>query len=346
MAEFFDPAKIQIHLKQDTLYNLIKRLENNEIDMYTDFQRHAYLWSQVQMSRLIESILIRFPLPAFFFDASNDDKWLIVDGLQRLSAIRHFVIDGKLRLTGLEYLKELDGCFYKDLHRQYTRRIDECPITLFLIMPGTPANVKYDVFKRINTGGLILNGQEIRNVLASPRERRFLQELARDEALLYTLGNFSKRMVDQELVLRFIAFFTTDYQRGPKNLSGFLDSTMEYLRQISDDELNRIKTAFQRSIRLCKQLFDDRAFEKSVNEGNKKKNYSLFEVWTVCLARISDSIAEKLVNKKELVLLKLQEMIINDEDFFGSISTATQKPEDVQIRYDRIQKLIREVIDD
>ncbi|MEA1969475.1 MAG: DUF262 domain-containing protein [Thermodesulfobacteriota bacterium] len=70
--------------------NIIERLKLDEIDMNTDFQRHADLWTSAKMSRLIESILIRFPLPAFYFDVSDDDNWLIVDGLQRLSSIRKF----------------------------------------------------------------------------------------------------------------------------------------------------------------------------------------------------------------------------------------------------------------
>ena len=217
MVEPFDPTEINIVPKQDTLRNLIERLRNDEIDMNTDFQRHADLWSPSQMSRLIESILIRFPLPAFYFDASDDNKWLVVDGLQRLSSIRKFVVNGKegsskpLRLCGLEYLKALNGSIYNALSRQYQRRIDECPITLYLIQPGTPDNVKYSVFRRINTGGLVLNNQEIRNALAKPRERKFLQELAEDENLVRTMGDQSKRMVDQELVLRFISFYIQDY---------------------------------------------------------------------------------------------------------------------------------------
>ena len=95
--------------------NLIERLKFKEIDMNPDFQRHADLWDNPKMSRLIESILIRFPLPAFYFDASDEDRWLIVDGLQRLSAIKKFVVDKKLKLSGLEYLEDFKGKGYDEL---------------------------------------------------------------------------------------------------------------------------------------------------------------------------------------------------------------------------------------
>ena len=97
MQDPFNPAEIKIISKPDSLRNLIERLRHDEIDMNTDFQRHAELWNNQKMSRLIESILIRFPLPAFYFDGSDDERWLIVDGLQRLSSIKKFVVDNKLK---------------------------------------------------------------------------------------------------------------------------------------------------------------------------------------------------------------------------------------------------------
>ena len=196
----FNPTDIDIVVEPKSLDALIKRIQHNEIDMNTDFQRHAELWDNRKMSRLIESILIRFPLPAFYFDASDENNWLIVDGLQRLSTIRKFVLDKKLRLNGLEFLTELNGKTFDKLHRQYQRRIEECPVTVYMIKPGTPEDVKYSVFRRINTGGLTLNNQEIRNALAKPRDRELLEELANSECSKAMLGDLSKRMKDQELV--------------------------------------------------------------------------------------------------------------------------------------------------
>jgi hypothetical protein len=350
MVNPFDPTKIQIQPKQDVLRNLIDRLNNNEIDMNTDFQRHAELWTPSKMSRLIESILIRFPLPAFYFDATNDDNWLIVDGLQRLSAIRKFVVEKdshkKLHLSDLEYLNNFNGYTYDDLPRQYQRRIDECPITLFQIMPGTPDEVKYSVFRRINTGGLVLNSQEIRNALAKPSVRIFLQNLANDKNLVLTMGDQSKRMLDQELVLRFISFFTQDYHKSTKNLAEFMDECMEILKGRSEAELKVLEKAFRRSIYLCYSIFGDCAFEKRTGEANergKRKNTTLFEVWTVSLARITDTQAKLLVQNKRTVVEKLQAITKPDQDFYRAITYATQKREHVRIRYDGVEKIISEV---
>jgi len=353
MVKPFDPTKIQIQPKQDVLRNLIDRLINDEIDMNTDFQRHADLWTPSKMSRLIESILIRFPLPAFYFDATNDDKWLIVDGLQRLSSIRKFVVEKDqqkiLRLSDLEYLKDFNGKTYQNLPRQYQRRIDECPITLFQIMPGTPDEVKYSVFRRINTGGLVLNSQEIRNALAKPHVRIYLQNLSEDENLVRTMGDQSKRMLDQELVLRFIAFFTQDYFKSSKNIAEFMDESMDALKNRSESELKELEKAFRRSISLCYQIFGEDAFEKrtgEVNERGKRKNTTLFEVWTVSLARITEGQAALLVDKKQLVNEKLQAITKPDQGFYRAITYATQKREHVRIRTDSVAKIIQEVIND
>jgi hypothetical protein len=348
MIEPFDPTKINIQPQQDSLSNLIARLERNEIDMNTDFQRHSDLWNSGKMSRLIESIFIRFPLPAFYFDASDDDHWLIVDGLQRLSAIRKFVVDGRLRLSGLDFLKELQGKTYSELPRQFVRRINECPVTLFKIGPGTPPNVKYSVFKRINTGGLVLNNPEIRNAMARPRERAYLRRLAENEYLVKTMGDQSKRMMDQELVMRFIAFYSLDPQKsGYRNIAEFLDSAMEMLKAIPEKELLIIEEALDRSLKACFDIFGERAFEKRGKEapknGHLRENTSLFEAWTVEMAKQDDKTIARLIERRETVIAKTQALIDGDTGFYNSISLATQKRDYIRIRHEAVDSIIREV---
>ncbi|MCM2286657.1 MAG: DUF262 domain-containing protein [Desulfobacula sp.] len=347
MEDPFNPSEISIISKPDTLHNLIERLKHDEIDMNTDFQRHAELWDNAKMSRLIESILIRFPLPAFYFDASNEEKWLIVDGLQRLSAIRKFVIEKKLKLSGLEYLKDFKGLGYDDLLRTYTRRIDECPVTLFLIQPGTPEAVKYSIFRRINTGGLILNDQEIRNAMAKPAIRKFLGDLATDEYLKKTIGDQSKRMVDQEMVLRFLAFQFMDYEQTRKNIATFMDEMIAKLETASKEDLKKYQSAFQTAIRRCRRVFGEKAFEKSTtgqDERRRRKNSTLFEVWTTALVKLSEAETERLISRRELLIQKHTEMMTKDNDYFRSITYSTQKKDHYRIRKSKVAELIKEVL--
>jgi hypothetical protein len=346
MQEPFNPAEIKIISKQDTLRNLIDRLRLNEIDMNTDFQRHAELWNNQKMSRLIESILIRFPLPAFYFDASNEDNWLIVDGLQRLSSIKKFVIDKKLKLHGLEYIKKFTGKKFDDLTRTYQRRIDECPVTLFLIQPSTPEAVKYSIFRRINTGGLTLNDQEIRNAMASPGIRNYLADLSLDENFIKIMGDQSKRMVDQELVLRFLAFHYLDYEQSKKNISTFLDEMVQKLEASNEQDLTTFKLSFKAAMKRSWDIFGPEAFEKSAigeNGRRKRKNSALFETWTNALAKISEKDMQILISEKENLLIRNMELLM-DNEFIKAITYSTQKKEHFRIRRNMVNKLIEDLI--
>jgi hypothetical protein len=350
MEDPFNPTEINIISKQDTLHNLIERLRHDEIDMNTDFQRHAELWDIQKMSRLIESILIRFPLPAFYFDASLDDKWLIVDGLQRLSTIRKFVLEEsnkRLRLRGLEYLKEFNGKIYGELHRNYQRRIDECPVTLFLIQPGTPEKVKYSIFRRINTGGLVLTDQEIRNAMAKPEIRDYLKRLAKDEYLIKTVGDQTKRMIDQELVLRFLAFNFMDYESSKKNITTFLDEMIDKLVIANKRDLELYEKTFSTAMKRCWMIFEDGSFEKrsaDTKSKRRRKNSTLFEVWSVALARVKESEIRILLQRRNELVEKHLQLMTFDNEYFRSITYSTQKRDHYRIRRDKVNQIILEVL--
>jgi hypothetical protein len=343
----FNPSEIDIVVEPKSLDSLIERIQHEEIDMNTDFQRHADLWDNQKMSRLIESILIRFPLPAFYFDASEDDNWLIVDGLQRLSSIRKFVIDKKLRLSGLEFLTDLKGCTYDELNRKYQRRIKECPVTVYMIKPGTPDDVKYSVFRRINTGGLTLNNQEIRNALAKPEDRQLLEDAANLKYSKAMLGDLSKRMKDQELVLRFWAFYRFDYldEKNKKQMASFLDKAMEEIKQGDDDYRAMFRRKYASAIKRCYQLLGESGFEKdpSSNMSKKSKNSSLLEVWMVGLAKTCKSDFEKLLNHQP-EFQRCAQALLQDNEFLKAISYNTQKKDHVKIRHNKVKALISEML--
>ncbi len=213
IAHPYDPTKSKIDTRPLTIDLLVKRIKENEIDLSPPFQRRAGLWTQKQKSQLIESLLIRIPLPAFYFDATNASRWLVVDGLQRLTTFKEFIL-GEMRLEGLEYLIQCNGKTFLELPRPLRRDIEENQVTLHLIQPGTPPEVKFNIFRRVNTGGLVLTPQEIRHALNQGPIVGLLTELAQSHEFLEatTHSISSNRMADREFVLRFLAFASTSYR--------------------------------------------------------------------------------------------------------------------------------------
>ena len=199
----FNPEKIKIRSGRLLVGQLASRIAHNEIDLAPDFQRMRGIWNIQRKSRLIESLMLKIPIPVFYVAADRRDNWSVVDGIQRMTSINDYVT-GEFALDKLEYLTDLNRKRYADLSRPMRRRIDETELVVNVIEPGTPPEVMFNVFLRINTGGMTLNGQEIRHALHPGPVREYLKRLAEsDEFIKATNGSVKPdRMADRECVLR------------------------------------------------------------------------------------------------------------------------------------------------
>lgn len=351
MERPFDPNKIDITTKTPSIDILIKRLkaEPAEIDLSPAFQRHSDLWDDEKQSRLIESILIKFPLPAFYFDGSDNNKWLVVDGLQRLSSLRNFIILKKLKLKGLEFLRQLNGMKFDDLPRSLQRQIEETQITAYIINDGTPEEVKFNIFQRINTGGLTLNSQEIRHALNQGIPAQFVAELAELDEFKFATDEAlkPKRMLDREFVTRFLAFYLHPYPEYVPDLDTYMNSAMGELKKMDDSQRQKIKSDFIKSVQLAKSIFGEWAFRKADKYPDKRKpiNKALFEVWSVSLAKLDESQKKALEKRKEMLFDKSIELVKEDTIFFDSITTSTGNKSSVAYRFSRIEKIIQETLE-
>ncbi|NJM59089.1 MAG: DUF262 domain-containing protein [Oscillatoriales cyanobacterium RU_3_3] len=343
----YDPDEINIFTREPTIEQLLRRINEEALDLAPDFQRHANIWKDDAKSRLIESILIRIPLPAFYIDATNEDKWLVVDGLQRLSALKQFMSDKKLKLCGLEYLLNLEGKNYDEIGRRYQRRIEETQVTVYLIEKGTPPEVKYNIFKRINTGGLPMSPQEIRHALNPGKATKFLAKLATSnefEQVTNLSDSRKMRMEDREFILGFLAFKLTsykNYQSETRDL--FLTKALSKLNNMSESELRSIENNFKKAMVAAWEIFAKNAFRK-VSQNQKKKfpiNKALFEVWSVNLSLLSDEQLDLLKQHKEQLIEKFRNYVDSDRDFLVSISQAAEK---IEYRFTIIEKIIQEVL--
>lgn len=355
MEKPFDPTLIKVESKTPSLDTLIKRIKGKTIQMDTSnyFQRQDDLWDKGKQSRLIESILIRFPLPAFFFDASDDNNWLVVDGLQRLSSIRNFCVLKTLELQELEFLTHLNGKGWNDLNDDLRRSIEEAEVIIYKILPGTPTDVKFNIFKRINTGGLILEAQEIRHALFQGAPSLFVTELARTKEFLEATENkiATHRMLDRDFVNRFLCFylFGTD-KYGTKefgqDLDTFMSKAMASIYDMTEATLNKIREDFKQSMTLSKEVFGREAFRKVYYKYDKLPpiNKALFDAIAVQFALINQEERDVVKAKKNEFKKLLHEKLNSDLYFFTSVTTSTSDKNRVIKRHEVVAALISEVI--
>ena len=334
----YDPELIRVDPKFYQVNLVNELIEDGEIDLAPDFQRH-FVWKDLgQRSRLIESMMLRIPLPVFYMAQDTEGKFQVVDGLQRLTVINQFLTN-RFKLTKLEYLKECEGKFFKkdkedSIDPKYARRITQGQLTFNVIDPQTPFRVKFDIFRRINQGGKPLTAQEIRNCMALPKTRMLLKELSQSEqfreATDYSLN--STRMQDQELVLRFIGFYYHRYMKtAPLKYTGymndFLDNTIDILNAHQGPPVAAEK-GFYKAMENAAYLFGVYAFRKCANEhlkpGARKQliNKSLFTTWSVLLSQYdTDDVKRKL--KPGQLNVPLADEIENNKSYYDALTVGT-----------------------
>ncbi len=349
ITEPFDPTLIRVETKPLSMDLLISRIDNKEIDLMPDFQRKAGIWSDAAQSRLIESMLIRIPLPAFYMDASDEDNWLVVDGLQRLTAINRFVIKKELKLSGLEFLQNLSGMGFDELPRNFRRRINETQVTVYLIEKDTPHEVKFNIFKRINTGGLPLSSQEIRHALNQGAATKMLKKLAGSDAFKKATdyGIRDHRMAAQECVLRFMAFTLKSYTSyKTKDFDNFLNTAMTTINNMKENDRMKLENSFVRSLNASRDIFGIYAFRKQYKKNAVRNpiNKALFETWTVNLNNLDDLQRKEVKGKKKELVNGFIELMNSNSRFDDAISQGTGNVAKVDLRFSEISKLIREVL--
>lgn len=274
--------------------------------------------------------------------------WSVVDGLQRLTTIHDFLSD-KFPLFGLEYLNQLEGMCFSKLPRSMQRRIEETSLVLNIIQPGTPDEVMINIFKRLNTGGLPLTGQEVRNALYKGPVRQFLADMvATEEFQRATDGRVSDdRMDAQECVLRFAAFHLNDWRRYDRNdLDAYLSEAMRQLNSVGEPKLDEIRATFFVAMNNAYKIFGRDAFRKRYAEDDSRKPVSkaLFEAWSVNLAGLSQNEVGVLLDRRDAVRSAFRNLMRSDSFFDVSISSSTGTVQRVHKRFSAIEDLVRQVL--
>ena len=347
----YDPEQIRVDTNNYSIKNVYDLIKDGDIDLSPSFQRNL-VWDRKQKCRLIESILLRIPLPVFYFASDEEGLLSVVDGLQRLSAIRDFM-DNKFALSDLEYLDEsCNGRFYSKepaLDRKFLRRIQNTQIGINIIDASSPSDVKYDVFRWLNTGGKPLNTQELRNCLASKELRRALHEMAHSREFIdSTEGSVSdNRMNAQELALRFLMF--RNFLGESASVEGLRSYSGDMEHDLNDftDKISRHKkldlsgeiAAFIRAMKNARYLFGKHAFRKvdRYTEANSRKsiiNKALFVSWSVMLSYYDYECVTRNVRQQAL-LNPLGKELSEDTYFFGLMSFGTNGWKNIYVAFEK-----------
>jgi hypothetical protein len=380
ILEPFDPESISIEPKVIAMDTLIRRLKQGSIHLSPGFQR-AEVWDQTRRSRLIESIILRIPLPMFYVAANAEGRWEVVDGLQRLSTIRNFILgdgDGnKLKLKNLEFLgKSLNGKTFSDIDREAEKEmtkqrlvntIMETEMRFTVINPGTPEAVKRNIFKRINTGGMPLTSQEIRHALYQGKSSELLSKLVCSAPFKKAIQSKinDSRMGARELVLRFISFLIMSRNDYKSSMDTWLSNTMRIINcmpELDSEKLNKIypdsrapyilygdteeiEYLFNLAMTRNNLIFGQHAFRKSL-PGERKTpiNKALFETWSNTLCKLDELSFNLLVERKE-ALFSEYKILLRDIDFNNAISRNASQPKEVIERHTEIVNLINRVLE-
>lgn len=352
----FDPNLIRIRRDPFTMGELIDKIEHDEVNFKTAFQRKSDLWDATKQSRLIESVLLRLPLPAFYFDEiieHEDDiekrrsVWQVIDGLQRCSAFNNFIVKQSLILENLEFLTRFNGVGYSRLPRELQRRIQQTPITTYIVEKGTPDEVKFNIFKRINTGGLILTPQEIRHAMNQGVSADYIESLSVMRSFREATCGIIKteRMEDRDFITRYVAFYLQDYSTYQPDLDSFMTKGMAKIRDVDIRVREEMKKRFDRAMKTAMRIFGTDAFRKRMNPSDRRKpiNKALFEVLSVYLAKITKTQSEVLVSRKETFKEKFISLN-NDPRFLYAISSGTGLKDSVMRRYNDMRRIIEETL--
>ena len=332
---------MMIRNESRTIHDVLRRITQEQFIMDPDFQRD-FIWTPAEQSKLIESVLMRIPLPVFYIAENEDGTMVVVDGLQRLSTFRNFVEEG-LRLR-LPHQPQLDRKRFGELENKLQNRIEDCNLTLYVIDAKAHERARLDIFERVNSG-VPLTRQQMRNSLYMGPGTRFLREETENCLFLKATGSSLNRrqMRDREFINRFCAFelLSLEGYRGDMDL--FLAQTLKKMNSLSSEGLANLSKLLRTGLSNNLNLFGPYAFRKHTQEQDGRRapiNASLWDVMCTGLAKYE----EAAVHSQKKTILSAFYCLLEDEDFNDAISLGTNQTIKVKRRFEMAGGMFREVL--
>ena len=336
------------------------------MDLRPFYQRRAR-WDSERQSKLIESFIMNVPVPPIFLYEKRFNQYEVMDGQQRINAIQDFY-DNTLRLKGLKSWPELNGRTYKSLPVKVRAGIDRRSISSIVLLKESAPDEEADwllkliVFERLNTGGVKLSRQEIRNCLYYGRLNKLLLRAANHLAFRrawkipdvpFEVGDsipaelsentmFSK-MEDTELILRFFALRHHRTFRGA--IQGFFDKYMIRSLDFEDSDFEFLESEFSETIEACVSIFDNhvfRPFDTKSGEFESKPQKAFADSVMVGICEMLPK-KEVLIDRREKVLEQTKELFRKhpEKTFTGAGNTKTDIQNRIQLFIDMLDEVAK-----
>lgn len=286
-----------------------------------DFQRQG-VWKIDRKSKLIESLLLNIPIPVLYFAEDEDGTRVVVDGQQRLRAITEFH-SGTYRLSGLQVLSALNGKSWTDLTPKQARTISSRTLRCVVISANSPATLRFEMFERLNTGGVPLNDQELRNCVFRGSLNRLLNDIVSSKGWLRAVGRAAPdpRLKHHELALRFLALDGSVSEYRPP-LKSYLNAFMKRQREPSPDSLAEMKQRVLTSVDAVLLCFGSDAFRKPKSSVQYQGvlNRAVFDCQMLGLA---GKTAEQVAPVAEKIRKAFTDLVLKEPGFDTTLSLAT-----------------------
>ena len=322
-----------------TIEGAVKRIEKHHYIMNPDFQRD-FIWPEDKQSKLIESVIMRIPLPVFYMAENDKGQMIVVDGLQRMSTFQRFLKDELKLKLGSE--NPLHNQRFSDLSPKLQNRIEDCNLIFYVIDEKVPERARLDIFDRVNSG-VKLTRQQMRNSIFMGAATRFLKaETQTDIFQEATGGSLNwKTMRDREFVNRFCAFqlLGVDTYRG--DMDDFLARCLRKMNQMESTDLSKLSAAFRRGLENNYMLFGKHAFRKKRPERRSVLNASFWDVMSTGFSRYTK---DQLQARAPSIRRAVYDLLEN-KDFENAITSGTNDLQQVKTRFQMTRSIFREIID-
>ena len=304
---------------------LIDEIAEKQLIVNPPFQRQS-VWRRDRQSKLIESLLLNIPIPVLYFAEDDDGTRVVVDGQQRLRAIEEFR-SGQYSLRKLEMLSQLNGKRWTDLTPKQVRTIQTRTLRCVVISSVSPPTLRFEMFERLNTGGVPLNDQELRNCVFRGSLNEFLNELVYYQPWLNLINREEPdyRMRHQELILRFFALKAVVGNYRPP-LKGVLNNFMRSNREVSEEQKQRLRTQFENTLTNVGTVFGQHPF-KRINATDSGRdvwdtnlNRAVFDIQMLGFVGIPN---EEVEERKEAILDRFRNLCLENTEFLATVSLAT-----------------------